>query len=277
MPHLLLGEDEDVVVGAAGRAAIRRARHAGAELVPRARHGLAEALVIAQAHPDQVDHRVLHRDLDLLAESGQVTLHERGENADHAVHPGARVADGRPHVRGRPIGRARDAHGAAHRLGDGLVALVVAVGAVRPEALDARVDEAGVERPHRGIAEAQAIEDARPEVLEEDVGALEELAEHLLASRVLQVQGQAALVGIEREVEEAVGVRAIPERVTRDIPAAGLLDLDDVRPEPGQHLAARRPGLIVREIDDANARQRAAHRLRPPAAPPPRPRTGGAW
>src|SRR6185295_16834359 len=101
-------------------------------------------------------------------------------------------------------------HGAAHRLGDGLVALVVAVGTVRPEALDARVNEAGIERPHGGIAEAETIEDARPEVLEEDIGALEELSEHLLASCGLQVQGQAALVGIEREVEEAVGVRAIP-------------------------------------------------------------------
>src|SRR5712692_8503359 len=55
VPHLLLDEDEDVVVGAAGMAAIGRSRHAGAELVPRPLHGLSEALVIAKTHPDEVD------------------------------------------------------------------------------------------------------------------------------------------------------------------------------------------------------------------------------
>ena len=43
-------------------------------------------LVIAEAHPDEVHHHVLHGDLDLLALAGGVALHEGGEDADHAVH-----------------------------------------------------------------------------------------------------------------------------------------------------------------------------------------------
>src|SRR6185436_13273269 len=145
MPHLLLHEDEDVVVGAAGMTAIRRPRYPGAQLVAGASHGGAETLVIAQAHADEVHDGVLHRDLDLLALAGRVALHERGEDADHAVHAGAGVADRRPDVSGRTVRGAGDAHGAAHGLGDRLVALVVLVRAVGAEALDAGEYEPGVD------------------------------------------------------------------------------------------------------------------------------------
>src|SRR5262249_36383171 len=86
MPHLLLGEDEDVVVGAAGMTAVRRAWHASAELISRTLHRLPEPLVVAKADTDQVHDRILHRDLDVLAEPGRVTLHQRSEDPDHAVH-----------------------------------------------------------------------------------------------------------------------------------------------------------------------------------------------
>src|SRR5204863_7531671 len=82
VPHLLLDEDEHVVVGSTRVTAVRRARRAGAELVARPLHRLSEALVIAQADPDQVDDGVLHRDLDLLALASGLTLHERGEDSD---------------------------------------------------------------------------------------------------------------------------------------------------------------------------------------------------
>src|SRR5262249_60825767 len=137
VPQLLLDEDEHVVVGPARVTAVRRARHAGAELVARPLHRLSEALVIAQADPDQVDDGVLHRDLDLLALAGGLTLHQRGEDSDHAVHAGARVADGRPHVRRWPVGNARDAHRPAHGLGDRLLALVLVIGPLPSQTLDA--------------------------------------------------------------------------------------------------------------------------------------------
>src|SRR5205807_2594456 len=259
MPELLRHEEEDVVVGAAGMAAIRRAWYAGAELVTGALAGLAGALMIAQADADQIDHRVLHRDLDLLAFTGEVPLHQRGENADHAVHAGARIPDGRPHIGRRIVGKAGDAHRAAHRLRDRFVALVVGVGPVRAEALDARVDQARVELLDRRIAEAEALDDARAEVLEQHVAGLQQGAKHVLGARVLEIQGEASLVRVEGQIEEAVRVGPIREHLPGGVALDRLFHLDHVGPEPGQHLTARGPRLIVRDIDDPDARQRSAH------------------
>src|SRR5207245_3366454 len=213
LPKILRHEKQDVVVGAAGMAAIRRAGYAGAELVTGALAGLSGALMIAQADADQVDHRVLHRDLDLLALTGEVPLHQRGENADHAVHAGARISYGRPHVGRRIVGKAGDAHRAAHRLRDRLVALVVGVWPVRAEALDARVDQPRVELLDRLVSEAQTLEHTWTEILEQHVTGLQEGAEHVLGARILEIQGEASLVRVEGQIEEAVRVGPIREHL----------------------------------------------------------------
>jgi len=270
MPHLLLREDEHVIVGSAGMAAVRLAGYRGAELIARALGRLAQALMITQAHAAQVHDRVLHRHLDLLTLAGRVALHERGQDPDHAVHARPRIADGRPDVGRRALGEAGHAHRPAHRLGDGLVALVVAVRAVGAEALDARVHQARVELLERGIAEAETIDHARTEVLEQHVGRREQPAKHVLAARVLEIDREAAFVAVEREVEQAVGVGAILVRGPGRVALARFLDLDHVRSQPCEHLTARRAGLIVRDVDDANAGQ-GAHRsgLAPSARPSP--------
>jgi hypothetical protein len=92
VPHLLLHEDEDVVVRPARMAAIRGARHARPELIPGPPHGPAVALMVPQADAHQVHNRVLHGHLDLLTLSGRMALHEGGEDANHAVHAGAGIA-----------------------------------------------------------------------------------------------------------------------------------------------------------------------------------------
>src|SRR5262249_58375873 len=115
---------------------------------------------------------VLHRALGLRALTGERPLHERGENADHAVQAGARVPDRWPDVRRRVVGKTGDAHRATHRLRDRLVALVVRVGPVRAEALDARVHQPRGELLDRRIAEAEPGEEAPAEVLAKDLAAL---------------------------------------------------------------------------------------------------------
>src|SRR6058998_4281205 len=90
------------------------------------------------------------------------------------------------HVRRWPVGKARDAHRAAHGLGDRLVALVLVIGPVRSEPLDARVHETRIELAHRGVVEAQPVEHARAEVFEQDVAGLEQRAKDVLALRALE-------------------------------------------------------------------------------------------
>ena len=77
----------------AGIARVGGAGHGAAELVAVPRRRPAEALVVAQADPHQVDHRVLHGDLDLLAAAGRVALLQGRQYSDREVHAGAGIAD----------------------------------------------------------------------------------------------------------------------------------------------------------------------------------------
>ena len=218
--------------------------------------------MVAQADADQVDDRVLHRDLDLLAFARGVSLHQRGENADHAVHARARVADRRPDEGRRAVGEARDAHGAAHRLGYRLVALVVAVRTIRPEALDARVDEARVEGPHglhsrspgdRGHRDRSSRGGHR-----RSSGARRKT---FFARGFFRFSGRLRLLALNERKKRLSESGRSRMGLPRDVAALRLFDLDDVRPEPCEHLAARGPGLIVREVDHPDARKGLRHAL----------------
>jgi len=96
---------------------------------------------------------------------------------------------------------------------------------------------------------------ARPEVLHEHVGALDEPPRDGATLGPLEVEGEAALVAVREQEEDAhavleeVGARpvALPQ------PAAGRLDLDDVGAEVGEELDARWPEQELGEGDDADA------------------------
>src|SRR5204862_6887716 len=81
-PHLLLRGDERVVVRTARRAWIGRARDAAAHLVAAARHRLTKTLVVAQADPNDVDDRILHRHLDMLPAPRGVALLQCRQDTD---------------------------------------------------------------------------------------------------------------------------------------------------------------------------------------------------
>ena len=68
----------------------------GPKLVAGAFDRLSEALMVTQTHPHQIQYRLLHGDLDLLSFTSRVTLHERRQNADDAMHARAGIADTRP-------------------------------------------------------------------------------------------------------------------------------------------------------------------------------------
>ena len=80
---------------------------------------------------------------------------------------------------------------------DLLVALVVAIGAVGAKPLDRGIDEPRVDLLQRVPAEPQPIERGRPEILQEDIRLRDDLAEQPLSLLALQIERQAALVGVE--------------------------------------------------------------------------------
>jgi len=91
-------------------------------------------------------------------------------------------------------------------------------------------------------------------------GLPDQAARDVLPLAGLQIDDDAALVAVEQQKEIAVGriVRRRPQP-PRPVAVRGPLDLDHIGAEPGQHLGAGRPRLVVGEVDDANAFERLAH------------------
>ena len=195
----------------------------------------------------------------MLALPSVVALLESGEDADRHMHAGAGIADRRHNKCRRVVREAGDTHRTPHRLGDRLVALEVAIGAVSAKALDRGVDQPRVDLREDLPTEPQPVEGAGPEIFEQHVRLGDDLLEQLLASAGLQIEGQAALVSVEQQEEEAVCVRPVAHVAAGDIATLGFLELDHVGAEKTQDLGASRSRLVVRHVDDANVRQRLIH------------------
>ena len=215
---------------------------------------LREPLLVAELHPAQVEDGVLHRDLDSLPAAGVRALIERGQDPCDEVDAGARVADLRTGGRGRPVLETGGGHGAAHRLRDDFVGLEVEVLA-RAESLDRRIDQPRVDLTQPLPGEPEPIDDAWPEVLDEDVDAGHQIGEDLLALVALHVEGDAALIAVEHREVQAVGTRDVAKLTAGDVAASRRLQLDDVRAEPGEQLRGRGTRLDMRHVEDANAVQ----------------------
>ena len=76
---------------------------------------------------------------------------------------------------------------------------------------------------------------------------------------MLEVQRDAALVGVECEEVAAVHAGFLGAAIAARLPLAGLLHLDDVGAEPGQELRAGGAGLELGQVQDADAVQGFAH------------------
>src|SRR6516162_1003363 len=200
----------------------------------------------------------------MLSLAGCVALLQRGHDANRHVHAGAGIANRRHDVGRRVIRKAGDAHRPAHRLGDRLVALEVAIGTVCPKALDRGVYQPRVDLREDLPAEPQSVEGAGPKIFEQHVRFCNELFEQLLAPAGLQIEGQAALVSVEQQEKEAVAILPVAHVAAGDIATLGFLELDHVGAEKTQDLGASGSRLVVRHVDDANVRQRLIHVVCPP-------------
>ena len=173
-----------------------------------------------------------------------------------ATHrPEVRSATGRPGFTGGAAALAGEAHDAAHRLEDGVVALAVRVGAGLAEAGAGDVDDALVDGADRRIVEAVALERADREVLQKHVGLLREIAHDRLAVRRAQVDGDRLLGAVAGEVVGALG-RAVfstnGSKLRVSSPAPRLLDLDHGRAELGQDHAGERAGEHPRQVENGD-------------------------
>ena len=101
--------------------------------------------------------------------------------------------------------------------------------------------------------EAQSIEDARPEVLDEDVGPLHESGEDVASVVGFEVEDDRLLVAVRREVVGRDRVVLGPDEGRSPTPGVvtGVgLDLDDASTHVPQHHSRLRPGESPGEVDD---------------------------
>jgi hypothetical protein len=149
---------------------------------------------------------------------GGRALVQRGDDAVRAVHPCEEVADGHADAHRRLRVRSGERHQSALALGDLVVPGAAALGAVVAEPADGQHDEAGVELVQAFDGEAEPVEHAGPEVLDEDVPVAHQPREHVAPVVGLEVEGDRLLVAVARQ--EVGGHRVVLRTDERWSPAA---------------------------------------------------------
>ncbi len=117
----------------------------------------------------------------------------------------------------------------------------------------------GFERVQRLPAEPEPLHGSGAEVLDDHVGTAQQIVEHGAPARVLQVEGEALLVGVEEEEAPAIDAGPVGEPDPVGLAGQGL-HLDDLGPQPGEQLRARGAGFVLGQIDDPDTVQSFRHR-----------------
>jgi hypothetical protein len=248
--------DETVVVRPTALALIHLAGRVGTELalVPQTLGWLIREGLAGVGNAAEVDHRLLHGDLDPLAAPGDIPMVERGQDPDRGVQPRARVADVDAWLERSPVALAGRAERPADGLGDHVEREKLAKWTFRCEAFDLRIDDARIDPGHLVVPEPETLDDARSEVLHEYVAVLDQAAQQRLAALVLQIARHAPFVGVEEHEVVRVDAGLVGRGMTSLLAMERLFDLDHVGAEPCEGLRARRAGFELREVDNPHIR-----------------------
>ena len=209
----------------------------------------------------------IRQHIDHLALAGAVAVMQRGQRADRRVQRGIAVDDRGGGAERLPDRLAGQGHQPAHRLAQRIEGRAVAIGAVLAEARDRAEDDVRLQLAQPFVAEAHLVHDPGAEILQDDVGGLDQRGEDLLAALVAQIEAEAFLAAVvDREID---ALAAHQRRRLAGFLAAQLFDLDDLGAEVGEDHAAARAGLIPRQFEHPHAFEGSAHRRLPISAPCP--------
>ena len=150
--------------------------------------------------------------------------------------PRGQIRNGQADAHGPAPRLTVDRHQARQTLGDLVEPWSAAVRAGLPKARDAAVDDAWVYLRQRLVVNIEAVLHVRTEILDHHVGIRDQAQQHRVAVRMLQVQRQAAFVGVNiLEIEPVPFARAII------LDRIGGFDLDYLRAHLAQLAHAGRP------------------------------------
>ena len=262
--HLLAGHEQHVAV--AGRidlvadalAHSRGPRRAAYVVVARVAGDLGFGAVVGlprlAAIPVESGGAVALRKLEIRALAGVAGPNDRGEDGERTVERGGIDADADVL---RDVGEALVVDSRRDDAGPGVVGDavtgVVAVGAGRAVAGDAREHELLVSFPQHLRAESEPLQRARTHRLHDDVRIRHEVAEDFLGLIRAQVEHDAALAPVDVQVHERDAFDDRPGHLA-DVVPGGRLDLDHVGTEVDERARDRR-GPEHGDLDDAQPGQ----------------------
>ena len=131
----------------------------------------------------------------------------------------------------------------------------VRIGARMAVGRDRAIDQPGVDFRQFLVAQAELVECSRAVILDEDIGALDQLVQHLEAARILEVDAQALLAHVLLQVVTALPVDEISVGAT-GVACRRALDLDHIGAERREIARNEGAGQEVAVVDDADAGKR---------------------
>src|SRR5207249_6677234 len=234
--------------GTAAEVAVRRQRRVRRAEGLRNGAGEQEALGL---EVQQSERRLQQRAVHALAAAGAVAQPQGAEHAERAQDARRQIEERDAAADGCAAGLAGDRHDAAERLHERLVAGALGARARAAEGRDGAVDEPRVFPRQRLVAEAELLHRPRAEVLDQDVGRRGEAPHEGDAVRLLEIDGDAALVAVVDEVAGGLAVLVRGPRA-RFVTDARVLDLDHVGAEVSEQRAAVGAGQHAREVHDTD-------------------------
>ena len=218
----------------------------------RRRRGALEGVVHGKAHP--FAQRFEHGHVDVAALARLAAQQQRRQDAGVGVHAGGDVGDGAAGLAGC-LGRAGDRQETGLALDQQVVRLLVAVGAVVAVAGDVADDQLRVPGVQRFERQAHARGGAGRQVLQQHIGAGQQIHQRGQGVGILQVEREAFLAAVGPHEVRGLTVHAGVVG-TREVAHARPLHLDDTRAQVGQLAAGKGRGDGVLERDDGDAVKR---------------------
>ncbi len=191
-----------------------------------------------------------------MAAPGALTLDERRLNADHAIETGENIGKCNADLLWRAIGFAGQIHDARHALDHEVIAGACRIGAGLAETCNGTIDQSLVEALQALVIEPEALEAAELEILDHDIGVLDEIDDAGAIGLVAEVSGDRAFAAIA-----GVEIGGCPLIVALDEgrpPGAGIValrafHLDHVGTEISERLTDPGTSENAREFDDLEA------------------------
>ena len=125
-----------------------------------------------------------------------------------------------------------------------------------PKPVTRVITSRGLRVEQRGGREAEPLERAGPEVLDEHVRIVDERQQDVPVGGDLEVEDDRALVAVDQLPPQAFAIARVAPCEAAEGVATGVFDLDDVGAVVGEVAGAVRTGENGRQVEDAKRRER---------------------